>query len=410
MPRWHRISLVVIAVVVVWAVAWTQEGKPERERLQAVVQFVQQLLETGKAIETLREVLHTQSGTAPSAKQVVDILNHLVADMYRAGVYAQGLELAKQTQAYAEAQLGIEHPNTLSSLNNLAFLYQAQGRYGEAEPLFHRALATSERVLGAEHPQTLISLNNLALLYQAQGRYREAEPLYQKALATRERVLGPEHPDTLSGLNNLAALYDSQGRYREAEPLYQKALATRERVLGAEHPYTLGSLNNLASVYWAQGRYGEAEPLFQKALAIRERVLGAEHPDTLRVQLNYAVLLVNRDQPQRALQQLKLLEPRLLAFAGVQLHTTLQEQVRREFLLSQSSFQDDVFTLAVQQKDLPEFRAFAAEVLLRWKQVQRDEDAYLAGLLRTSKDTVLTRLGQEIKDLRRNISHMTNRS
>ena len=143
MPRWHRISLVVIAVVLVWAVAWAQEGKSERERLKEVVQFVQQLLETGKAIETLREVLHTQSGTAPSAEQVVDILNHLVADMYRAGVYAQGLELAKQTQAYAEAQLGIEHPNTLSSLNNLAFLYQAQGRYGKAYArFFHRAIAS----------------------------------------------------------------------------------------------------------------------------------------------------------------------------------------------------------------------------------------------------------------------------
>ena len=136
---------------------------------------------------------------------------------------------------------------------------------------------------------------------------------------------------------------------------------------------------------------------------------GRSIPDTLRVQLNYVVLLVNRNQPQRALQQLKLLEPRLLAFAGVQIHTTLQEQVRRDFLLSQSSFQDVVFTLAIQQKDVPEFRAFAADVLLRWKQVQRDEDAYLAGLLRTSKDAVVIRLGQEIRDLRRDISHLTHR-
>ena len=103
MLRWHRISLVVIAVVLVWAIAWAQEGKPEQARLQEVVQFVQQLLETGKVIETLREILHTQSGTTPSAKQVVGSLNHLVATLYRAGVYAQGLELAKQTQAYAEA-------------------------------------------------------------------------------------------------------------------------------------------------------------------------------------------------------------------------------------------------------------------------------------------------------------------
>ena len=32
--------------------------------------------------------------------------------------------------------LGKDHPDTLTSVNNLAALYQAQGRYGEAEPLF----------------------------------------------------------------------------------------------------------------------------------------------------------------------------------------------------------------------------------------------------------------------------------
>ncbi|MEI2771580.1 MAG: tetratricopeptide repeat protein [Candidatus Competibacter sp.] len=58
-----------------------------------------------------------------------------------------------------------------------------QGRYGEAEPLFQRALAGFEKVLGPEHPATLTSVNNLAVLYQSQGRYGEAEPLYQRALA-----------------------------------------------------------------------------------------------------------------------------------------------------------------------------------------------------------------------------------
>ena len=134
---------------------------------------------------------------------------------------------------------GKEHPDTLTSVNNLAVLYQAQGRYGEAEPLYKRALEASERVLGKEHPDTLASVNNLALLYQAQGRYGEAEPLYRRALEASERVLGKEHPDTLTSVNNLAVLYQAQGRYGEAEPLYKRALEASERVLGKEHPDTL---------------------------------------------------------------------------------------------------------------------------------------------------------------------------
>ncbi len=51
-------------------------------------------------------------------------------------------------------------------------------------------------MLGPDHPDTVQSLNNLAFLYDSQGKYEQAEPLYQRALAIREKRLGPEHPDT----------------------------------------------------------------------------------------------------------------------------------------------------------------------------------------------------------------------
>ena len=57
-----------------------------------------------------------------------------------------------------------------------------------------RALAIREEVLGPEHPDTATSLNNLAGLYYAQGKYSLAEPLLKRALAIREKQLGPEHP------------------------------------------------------------------------------------------------------------------------------------------------------------------------------------------------------------------------
>ena len=63
------------------------------------------------------------------------------------------------------------------------------------------------RVLGADHPQTLTSRNNLAYAYQSAGRLGEAIPLYEQVLADRTRVLGPDHPDTLTSRNNLAYAY-----------------------------------------------------------------------------------------------------------------------------------------------------------------------------------------------------------
>ena len=52
------------------------------------------------------------------------------------------------------------------------------------------------RVLGADHPETATSLNNLAGLYRAQGLYVEAAPMVMEAVEIMERVLGAEHPNT----------------------------------------------------------------------------------------------------------------------------------------------------------------------------------------------------------------------
>jgi tetratricopeptide (TPR) repeat protein len=221
---------------------------------------------------------------------------------YQRGQFKEAEPLWKSVLAICEQVLGPEHPDTLSSLNNLAALYDDLGKYEEAEPLYQRALETRERVLGPEHPDTLGTVNNLAELYRNQGKFEQAEPLYQRALTTYERVLGPDHPNTLSTVNNLANLYAGQGKYKEAEPLYQRALEARERVLGPEHPDTAQTLGNLAVFYHEQGKYEQAEPLYQRALTIYERVLGPNHPNTLIVRNNYADLQEKMKQKTEAVR------------------------------------------------------------------------------------------------------------
>jgi hypothetical protein len=61
----------------------------------------------------------------------------------------------------------IEHTELLTNeagyvLNQAGLYLVARGRYGEAEPLHKRALAICEQVLGAQHPDTATSLKNLA--------------------------------------------------------------------------------------------------------------------------------------------------------------------------------------------------------------------------------------------------------
>ena len=48
------------------------------------------------------------------------------------GRYAEALKLREQTLALRKAKLGPDHPDTLSSMNNLAVSYAALGRQAEA--------------------------------------------------------------------------------------------------------------------------------------------------------------------------------------------------------------------------------------------------------------------------------------
>ncbi|MDB6134453.1 MAG: Kinesin light chain, partial [Verrucomicrobiales bacterium] len=96
----------------------------------------------------------------------------------------------------------------------------------EDRPVLARLAGDSvqERDPGPEHPDTLTSLNNLAGLLESKEDHAAGEPFYRRALEALERGLGPEHPYTLISLNNLAALLHAKGNHAGAEPLLRRVL------------------------------------------------------------------------------------------------------------------------------------------------------------------------------------------
>ena len=81
-----------------------------------------------------------------------------------------------------------------------------EGKYAEAEPLALQAIEVSLKKNGPDHPDTATSLNNLAELYRTQAKYDLAEPLHKRALAICEKALGPDHPNTILFRENLAQM------------------------------------------------------------------------------------------------------------------------------------------------------------------------------------------------------------
>ena len=79
-----------------------------------------------------------------------------------------------------------------------------------------QVMETCKNVLGLEHPHTLTGMDNLASTYSSQGRWKEAEELEVQVVETRKNVLGLQHPDTLTSMNNLTSIYRDQGRWKGA--------------------------------------------------------------------------------------------------------------------------------------------------------------------------------------------------
>ena len=72
--------------------------------------------------------------------------------------------------------------------------YAALGRHAEALKLHEETLALQKARLGPDHPDTLTSMNNLAISYAALGRHAEALKLHEETLALRRPSSAPTTP------------------------------------------------------------------------------------------------------------------------------------------------------------------------------------------------------------------------
>ncbi|MEH0975282.1 FxSxx-COOH system tetratricopeptide repeat protein [Micromonospora sp. CPCC 205546] len=233
--------------------------------------------------------------------QTLTSVNDLASTYQAAGDLQRAILLFEQSLTDRRRVLGDDHPDTLASVNNLASTYRSAGNLQRAIPLFEQALTDYRRVLGDDHPDTLTSVNNLAGAYRSAGDLQRAILLFEQAFTDRRRVLGDDHPDTLASVNNLASTYQAAGDLQRAILLFEQSLTDRRRVLGDDHPQTLTSVNNLASTYRSARDLQRAIPLFEQSLTDRRRVLGDDHPDTLASVNNLASTYHAAGDLQRAI-------------------------------------------------------------------------------------------------------------
>jgi tetratricopeptide (TPR) repeat protein len=216
-------------------------------------------------------------------------MNNLANSYANLGRNAEALKLREETLALRKGKLGLDHPSTLMSMNNLAASYYEVGRLTDALKLGEETLALRKAKLGPSHPDTLMSMSNLAVSYARLGRNAEALKLHEETLTLQKTVLGTNHPDTLTSMENLAHSYTYAGRHTEALKLREETLALRKAKLGLDHPSAFRSMRDLATSYGMLGRHTDAVKLLQETLALQKAKLGPDNPDTLRTMQDLAV-------------------------------------------------------------------------------------------------------------------------
>jgi tetratricopeptide (TPR) repeat protein len=147
----------------------------------------------------------------------------------------------------------------------------AAGQPDNALPLYEQTLEKQKVKLGPDHPDTLTSMNNLALAYWSAGQLDKALRLLEQTGEKMKAKLGPDHPWTLSSMNDLATALQVAKQHDRALVLWRDLLAIQSRKVPADHPDRAGTLTGLGRCLLQVHKPAEAEALLREALGVEEK-------------------------------------------------------------------------------------------------------------------------------------------
>lgn len=188
----------------------------------------------------------------------ISTLNNLASIYNGLGRYPEALDAYQQVTVYAKEN---QKPYLeVTALGNLGLVHQKLGNYDTAQTLYRQSLEIAERIASRSHQA--YALNNLGQVYNQQGQYPQALELSQQALTLAQQIGEPAIEASVA--SNIGTAYDVQGKLAQALAQYQAALAIQQQLGQPTHI----TLNNIAFIYQTQGRFAAALETYQQALDI----------------------------------------------------------------------------------------------------------------------------------------------
>jgi len=210
---------------------------------------------------------------------VATLVNNLGSVLKALGDHAGAKAAYERALKIDEATYGPDHPSVAIRVNNLGGVLQALGDHAGAKAAYERALKIDEATYGPDHPSVAIRVNNLGFVLKALGDHAGAKAAYERALKIDEATYGPDHPSVAIRVNNLGGVLQDLGDHAGAKTAYERALKIDEATYGPDHPAVARDVNNLGNVLQDLGDHAGAKAAYERALKIDEATYGPDHPD-----------------------------------------------------------------------------------------------------------------------------------
>lgn len=153
------------------------------------------------------------------------------------------------------------------SYNNLGFSFRSLELYEEAEQAYKSSIKILEQVFGDAHPNTLTTLSNLAGVYSVSGKVSLAEDILLERLQRVKEAFGENHWRIGQAYAGIATFHYNNDKFQKSSDNYKIAASIYEETLGAAHFWTNRSKLHLAISEVLTGQVSDGERLFLDTLA-----------------------------------------------------------------------------------------------------------------------------------------------
>lgn len=205
------------------------------------------------------------------------------------GDYDASLRFARKAgDLLLELHGSTRHLAVVNGINNIGNAHARRGDYHAARTMHEVALRIRRELSAGDHPDTATSLDNLAVVCIQLGDLASARKYAAECLAMRRRLFPSDHPDVARAMNNLGGVEEKRGQTAEARALRQQALAMWRAVYaGRPHVDVAICLDNLAVGHFRAGDATRAATFARQAVDEFQQLFGDAHPE-------YAAALGNR--------------------------------------------------------------------------------------------------------------------